>query len=68
MAHSSPPNLLVELASDDSLGRLIVPLDKFLRFSEDITFGLEDLIDDLSQFGTPRSLRGPLLVDQRTQP
>lgn len=60
MAHSSPPNLLVELASDDSLGRLIVPLDKFLRFSEDITFGLEDLIDDFSNFATPKSIRSPL--------
>ena len=67
MAHSSPPNLLVELASDDSLGRLIVPLDKFLRFSEDITFGLEDLVDDLSKFATPKSIRGHLLVDPRKQ-
>lgn len=64
MAHSSPPNLLVELAAEDSLGRLIVPLDKFLQFSESISFGLEDLVDDLSRFSTPDSIRNELLKDR----
>ncbi len=65
MAHSSPPSLLVELASADSVGRLIVPLDKFLQFSEEITFGLEDLVDDLSGFATRNSLRGHFMLDRR---
>jgi len=67
MAHSTPPKLLVELASADSLGRLIMPLDKFLQFSEEITFGLEDLVDDLARFATPDSLRGHCMVDPRKQ-
>jgi hypothetical protein len=42
---ATPPTLLVVLTDDNDPNPIAVPLNKFLRFSEEITFGLEDLVD-----------------------
>ena len=43
MAHPTPPTLLLVLTEDHDPHRVTVSLNSFLRFSEEITDGLEDL-------------------------
>ena len=38
-----PPTLLVTLAADDFTGKIVVPLEPFLHYAEDLRQDLEDL-------------------------
>ncbi len=44
MNSSTPPTLLLVLTENDDPQPVTVKLDSFLRFSEEVTFGLEDLV------------------------
>jgi len=43
MINNPPPTLLVTLNADEYAGRIVVPLEPFLHFAEDIRQDLEDL-------------------------
>ncbi|MEM7315679.1 MAG: hypothetical protein AAF497_21280 [Planctomycetota bacterium] len=50
---ATPPTLLVVLTEDNDPNPVAVPLNKFLQFSEEITFGLEDLVERWQHMAAP---------------
>lgn len=54
MSHTnSAPTLLVVLTEDNDPDRIVVDMRSFLRFAEEVTFGLEDLVDEWREFAAP---------------
>ncbi len=58
-----PPLLLVVLTEDSDPDRIAAKLPAFLRFSDEVTFGLEDLVErwesqaaPVSRFGSVRGV------------
>ena len=51
----SAPKLLVVLTEDNDPDRIVVDMRSFLRFAEEITFGLEDLVDQWRGAAAPFS-------------
>jgi len=59
----SPPTLLVVLTRESDPARITAELPAFLRFSDELTFGLEELVErwepkaaPVSQIGSVRGL------------
>jgi len=51
----SAPKLLVVLTEDSDPHRIVVDMRSFLQFSQVITFGLEDLVDEWHSVAAPMS-------------
>ena len=64
MTHASPPHLLVMLAGDDHVGRVVVSLESFLAFSQDVTNALEDIETDWLHTAAPLAQRRAHLFDR----
>lgn len=61
MSHTdSAPKLLVVLTEDNDPDRVVVDMRSFLRFAEEITFGLEDMVDKWQGFAAPCSYTAAL--------
>jgi len=56
----SPPTLLVVLTRESDPARITAELPAFLRFSDEVTFGLEDLVDRWESMAAPVSRIGSL--------
>jgi hypothetical protein len=60
---STPPTLLILLTDEADQDRIVVRLDRFVKFSEGISMGLEDIV------GRWRGVRAPgALVQSRSLP
>ena len=55
-----PPTLLVVLTDEKDPHRVAAELPAFLRFSDEATFGLEDLVDRWESKASPISRYGSL--------
>jgi hypothetical protein len=64
MTNASPPHLLVMLAGDDHVGRVVVSLESFLDFSQDVTNVLEDLETDWLHAAAPIARQRAPLFDR----
>ena len=53
MTESSPPKLLIDLTARTDSDRVVVSLQSFLRFAEEVSFGLEELEDRWQSFAAP---------------
>lgn len=61
MSHTdSAPTLLVVLTEDNDPDRVVVDMRSFLRFAEEITFGLEDMVDKWRDHAAPCSYTAAL--------
>lgn len=49
------PKLLVVLTEDNDPHRIVVDMRSFLRFSQEVTSGLEDLVDEWYSMAAPMS-------------
>lgn len=58
MVHASPPTLLLVLTEPDDASRVAVRLDTFLRFSEELTWALEQLVEDHRRQAAPAARLG----------
>ena len=59
-ANDSPPTLLVVLTRESDPARIIADLPAFLRFSDEVTFGLEELVERWESKAAPVSRIGSL--------
>ena len=64
MTNASPPHLLVMLAGDDQIGRVVVSLESFLAFAQDVTIALENLETDWLFAAAPVARRREHLFDR----
>ena len=64
MTNASPPHLLVMLAGDDHVGRVVVILESFLGFAQDVTNALEDVETDWLHTAAPVARRRAHLFDR----
>ena len=60
MASSSPPKLLIVLSEPTDAAPIAVRLDSFLRFSEEVTFALEDMVHRWQHCAAPAARLGTL--------
>ncbi len=58
MADSSSPSLLIDLTSRTDNDQVVVSLKSFLRFAEEISFGLEDLVERWQHIAAPAARLG----------
>lgn len=65
MANTSAPNLLVSLADDDKLGRVIVRLESFLDFANQVSIAMEDVETDWLHAAAPQAGRQAIIKDRR---
>lgn len=65
MANASAPVLLVSLASEDEVGRVVVRLETFLNFAHDVSIALENIETDWLHAASPQSRRQSLVSDRR---
>ena len=63
MTNASPPHLPVMLAGDDHVGRVVVSLESFLGFAQDVTNALEDVETDWLHTAAPVARRRAHLFD-----
>lgn len=64
MANTSAPNLLVMLAGDDQLGRVVVRLESFLDFAHEVSIGIENLETDWLHAASPRAKKMALIAER----
>ena len=65
MANASAPHLLVMLAGDDNVGRVVVRLETFLDFAHEVSVALENLETDWLHAASPQAHRNALLEEGR---
>ncbi len=63
MTKASPSNLLVKLADDD-VGRVLVSLESFLDFAQEVTIALEDVETDWLHTAAPVARQRALRFDR----
>lgn len=58
MIGSVPPLILIDLQRDDRCGRLTVSLSSYLRFADELSAGMDVLVDRWRHAAPPRALLG----------
>lgn len=64
MQNTSAPNLLVMLAGEDKVGRVVVQLESFLDFSHEVSIALDNLETDWLHAASPRARRLAMIDDR----
>ena len=65
MANTSAPHLLVMLAGEDNVGRVVVRLESFLDFAHDVSIALENVETDWLHAASPQARRQSIIEEER---
>ena len=65
MGNTSAPHLLVMLAGDDNVGRVVVRLESFLDFGHEVSMALENLETDWLHAASPQAFRQAMIDEAR---
>ena len=65
MGNTSAPHLLVMLAGEDQVGRVIVRLESFLDFAHEVSIALENLETDWLHVASPQAHRQSMIEERR---